>query len=117
MKTFLKSVLALAIVATPAAALAGPCARDIAKLQTAFDQRLDSAAANGPSGVETTDAKMHHQPTQLSVADAEAQLGDITPDTADKFTKAMERASDADATDDATKCRIALNDARAILKP
>jgi hypothetical protein len=116
MKTFLKPALALAMFATPAGAVAGPCAKDIAKLQTAFDQRLNAAAAQGPSGVETTDAKLHHQPTQQSVAEAEANLGDITPETADKFTKAMERASDADAANDATKCRVALNDARAVLK-
>jgi len=118
MKRFSHFVLALALVSTtPAVALAGPCTDGISKLQVAFDQRLDKAAANGPSGTETTDAKMHHQPTQESVAEAEEQLGELSPDTAERFTQAMQRARDADEAHNEAQCLSALHDARAILKP
>ncbi len=117
MKRLRKVILALAVVAaTPAAAIAGPCTAGIDKLQVAFDHRLDTAAAAGPSGAETTDAKLHHQPTQQSVADAEEKLGDITPDMAQTFVQAMESARDADAAGNKAKCSAALHDARSALK-
>ena len=116
MKSRIPFALVLALAALPSAAWAGPCTRGITKLQVAFDGRLDAAAANGPSGAETTDAKLHHQPTPQSIAQAEAKLGDSTPEMGRAFADAMQRARAADAANDKAGCRSALADARAALK-
>jgi len=116
MKRFHKFALSLALaLAVPCVAMASPCEEEITRLQVAFNQRLDAAAEKGPSGAETTDAKLHHQPTQQSLAAAEAKLGDITPETAHAFDEAMQHARAANGSNDQAQCRAALQQARQIL--
>jgi hypothetical protein len=105
------------VLMTGSPAAAGPCTTDIGNLQAAFDQRLDAAAANGPAGTETTDAKLHHQPTLKSLSQAETKLGDLPPGEGKAFGEAMRRARAADDANDETACRAALAEAAAILKP
>jgi len=72
--------VAVAIASAPAC-LAGPCSQQIDRVQGQIDATLEAAAAAGPTGQETTSATMHRQPTPKSLAEAEAKLGDISPET------------------------------------
>ena len=102
-----------AIVAWTAAASAGPCAQDIAAVQTAFDARLNAAAAGSDrEAAEGTYATMHRQPTLNSVAGAEEKLGEIPPAQVEAFTAAMKRAQEADTAGDGGACQQALDEAR-----
>ncbi len=116
MKSFGMTVLAVgAMLASAAAANAGPCTADIAAVQTAFDARLNAAAASGREGEESTYATMHRQPTLNSVAGAEESLGELPPAQVEAFTAAMKRAQDADASGDGSVCQQALSEARRTL--
>ncbi len=99
-------------VSVTAPARAGPCTDDIYRQQVAFDRRLNTAAATGPTGAQTADATLHRQPTPNTVAQAEEKLGDISEDAAHAFGEAMRRARAADAAGDKTGCETALADGR-----
>jgi len=116
MKPFLAFSLALALLPSPAAALGGACTAGLDKLQMELDARIGATAESGPAGTESADAKLHHQPTPKSLAEAENSLGDKTPETTDSFIYAMKRARDADDDNEEAKCLAALADARAQLK-
>jgi len=111
------TIALVAVVATTmtAPAFAGPCSGEIDKAQATFDHRLDAEAAEGPSGPESTDATLHHQPSPASIAGAEAKLGDISPNMAQSFIDALHRARDADDAGKAAACRAAVAEALAIL--
>jgi hypothetical protein len=115
MKTLLLCSL---VLLTPAAApaFAGQCTADIEIAQTNYDLRINSAAAAGPSAPESTDAKLHHQPTQQSVGAAETKLGDLPPGADKEFAAAVQRARDADAANNEAACEAALDDAAKALK-
>jgi hypothetical protein len=106
---------AVALLLAVAPCLAGPCSKEIAETQAAFDAKLATAAANGPSATESTSATLHHQPTPATVAHAEAQLGDISSENAEIVTRALERAQDADLIGDATACQQQLAEAKEAL--
>ena len=109
--------LLLAALLPGGAAVAGPCASEIYDVQVAIDQRLNAAAARGPEAAESSQATMHRQPTPKSLAQAEEQLGDLSPEAVRAAGEAMERARAADASGDAAVCAKALQDAKAALKP
>jgi hypothetical protein len=94
---------AVALFLTVAPCFAGPCAKEIAEAQAAFDAKLDAAAASGPTAPESTLATLHHQPTPSTVAHAEAQLRDISRENAEIVTRALERAQDADLIGDVSR--------------
>jgi hypothetical protein len=104
-----------AMAASSAPALAGPCSGEIDKAQAAFDHRLDSEAAEGPSAPESTAATLHHQPSPETIASAEEKLGDISPNAAQSFVDALHRARDADDAGKSTECRQAVADAWVVL--
>ena len=86
-------------------------------VEAAFDAKLNAAAAAGPSAPEsTTLATLHHQPTPSTVARAEAQLGDISPENARIVTDALDRAHAADERGDVQACRQDLAEAREALR-
>jgi hypothetical protein len=116
MKPFQIFSLVLALLPTPALALGGACTAQLDKLQFAFDSQVEVTAAKGPGGAETTDAKLHHQPTPQTIAKAEANIGDKSTGPADDFTYAMKRARDADDDNQEGKCLAALADAKAAFK-
>ena len=106
---------AVALFLTVEPSLAGPCAKEIADTEAAFDAKLDAAAASGPTAPESPLATLHHQPTPGTVAHAESQLGDISRENADIVTRALERAQDADLIGDVQGCQEQLADAKEAL--
>ena len=96
--------------------LAGPCTKEIGETEAAFDAKLNAAAAAGPTAVESTGATLHHQPTVGSIARAEAQLGDISPENAETVTAAIGRAHAADDAGNLKACEQALAEAYAALR-
>jgi hypothetical protein len=107
---------AVALFLTVAPGLASPCAKEMADVEAAFEAKLSAAAAAGPSAPESTLATLHHQPMPGTVAQAEAKLGDISPENAQIVTDALDRAHAADERDDARACRENLAEARAALR-
>ena len=99
---------AVALFLTVTPSLATPCAKEMAEIEAAFDAKLDAAAAAGPTAPESTQATLHHQPTPGTVARAEAQLGDISPENAQTVTEALDRAHAAEDAGDVKTCRQAL---------
>ena len=115
MKRLLGSCFALGLVAS-GPAVAGQCTADIEITQTNFDLRIHTAAATGPDAVETTAAKLHHQPTEGSVGQAETQLGDVPPAVRTEFGAAMQRARAADTAGNNAACEQALAQATDAIK-
>ena len=107
---------AVALLLTIAPCQAGPCSKAISDTQAAWDAKLDAAAASGPTAPESTSATLHHQPTPNSVAHAEAQVGDISPENTATFNDAMARARAADESGNEKACRQALDEAGQALR-
>jgi hypothetical protein len=107
---------AVALFLTVAPGLASQCAKDLDETEAAFDAKLNAAAAAGPSAPESTLATLHHQPTPGTVAQAEAQLGDISAENVQIVTDALDRAHAADERDDVQACRQDLAEAKAALR-
>jgi hypothetical protein len=103
-----------ALVASISASYAGPCSQEIDRVQADIDAKLNSNAANGPSASESTAATKHRQPTPESIATAESQLGEISPEQIQAVTAAMERAHEADGAGDESACWKALADVQRI---
>lgn len=89
-------------------AQAGLCADEIARFQTTVKQ--SEASGDVPSGVESTGAKLSHQPTaesmRVATAAAESNLSDI-----------IAHAKDLDARGNETQCMRLLKDAELRLNP
>jgi hypothetical protein len=107
---------AVALFLTVAPCLASQCEKEIDDTEAAFDAKLNAAAAAGPTAPESTLATLHHQPTPGTVAQAEAQLGDISPENARIVTDALDRAHAADERNDVQACRQDLAEAREVLR-
>ena len=91
---------------------AGPCAKDIERMQTLIDAKLNAVAAAVPSAGQNVEAQMHRQPTARSMAEAERKLGELSPSIIAKVKEVMARAHDADGAGDMAACRRALADAQ-----
>jgi len=99
---------ALFVVSVPAHA--GPCSKDIERVQMKIDARLNALAAAGPSAKQSVGAQLHRQPTPRSIAGAEHGLGEVSSSTMEKVGDAMTRARKADAAGDVSACQRALAD-------
>jgi hypothetical protein len=91
---------------------AGPCSQQIDAMQGQINTKLEAAAAEGPSGKETTSATMNRQPTPKSIAAAEVKLGDVPAKTVRAIESAMALAREADLAGDKTGCEQALADVK-----
>ena len=114
-----RSSLALSAVAlflTVAPGLASQCEKELAETEAVFDDKLNAAAASGPSAPESTLATLHHQPTPGTVAQAEAQLGEMSAENVRMVTDALDRAHAADERNDVQACREDLAQAKAALR-
>jgi hypothetical protein len=103
---FFLSAAALCLLTLPCQA--GPCTKDIDSMQARIDAHLGKTAAAGPSAKQSVGAQMHRQPTPGSMANAERQLGELSPETIVKVNAAMDRAGKADAAGDDVACKQAL---------
>jgi hypothetical protein len=101
---------AFALLLTAQPGLAGPCTADIDQVQAQVDSRIGAVAGAGPTGTESTAARLHHQPTPGSIAAAEQKLGEGKADEA--ALAALSRARTADAAGDKDACDRALAEAR-----
>ena len=100
------SPFALSLLALPCQA--GPCSKDIERIQVLIDTKLNAIAAAGPTADQSTAAQLHRQPTPGSIAQAEQKLGELSPSTIEKVKDAMTRARSADTAGDADGCQRAL---------
>lgn len=96
---------------------AGPCTKDIESMQARIDAHLGKTAAAGPSAKQSVGAQMHRQPTAGSMANAERQLGELSPETIVKVNEAMDRAQKADVAGDESGCRQALDEVARVIGP
>jgi hypothetical protein len=104
-------VLAISITAS----LAGPCSQQIDRVQAKIDAKLEAIAAVGRSARESSAATMHRQPTPESIAAAEANLGDVSPEKVQEAEAFMTRARDADRAGDRSTCEQALAEAQRVI--
>ena len=95
MRTLLACV-AVVLVTSITASLASPCLQQIDRVQAKIDAKLEAIAAVGRSARESTAATMHRQPTPESIADAEANLGDVSLEKVEAAEALLARARDAD---------------------
>jgi hypothetical protein len=109
------SPFALAFLALPCQA--GPCSKDIERIQVLVDARLNAIAAAGPAAEQSTAAQLHRQPTPGSMAEAEQKLGELSPSAIEKVKAAMTRARNADAAGDADGCNRALAEIQSKIGP
>jgi hypothetical protein len=87
-----------------ASAYAGPCTQQVDQFEVSVRQSSKTFDA-GPSGTETTGAKLHHQPTPESVQRA-------TQTANAKFAETLARAKDLDAEGKGAECMHLLNNAK-----
>lgn len=106
----LPPVTAAILAVSTAAASAGPCSSDIARVQARLDARLAAVAAAGRSAPESSSAKLHHQPTPGSIAAAEGALGELSPEQGKIIREGMARARAADKAGDRQACERALDE-------
>ena len=107
---------AVALLASTSLAHTGPCLDEIVQMQQHIDSTLEHIAATGRTARQGT-SRTHVQPTPGSIAAAEAQLGELSPEKIDAVRQAMVRARAADATGDKAACEEALTDAKRALGP
>jgi hypothetical protein len=96
---------------------AGPCLQEIDRVQVALDAKIEAIARLGRFARETTGARLHHQPTPGSIAEAESSLGDVSAQTVEEASAAVARAREADRAEDMSVCAQALADAQRALGP
>src|SRR5262249_9540184 len=101
---------AVALLASTSFAHAGPCLDEIAQAQQSINSTLKQTGAAGPTARQGT-GRTHVQPTPRSIAETEAQLGELAPEKIDAVRQAMVRARAADAAGDKAACEAALADA------
>jgi hypothetical protein len=88
---------------------------EIERVQAEVDAKIDAIAGAGRSLAEGTAARLHHQPTPSSIAQAEGNVGEGA--TAERAIQALDRARTADHVGDAKACKDALAEARAAINP
>ena len=110
------AVAGMAFILGAAPVHAGPCTDRIYQADLDVAKLLDSAAAQGQPAAESTFATMHRQPTPGSIASAEQEAGDLTPEEAQAVTEAMDEARQADDEGDQAGCDKALSDVDRMLK-
>jgi len=106
---------AAALAASMSAAYAGPCSPQITEVQSLIDARMHAKASGVATAAESTAAKMHHQPTESSMAAAEVETGQLSPEESTAVKQAIVRAREADGAGDKSACEQALADVKRLL--
>ncbi|MBV9405418.1 MAG: hypothetical protein JO211_08740 [Acidobacteriaceae bacterium] len=89
---------------------AGPCSTEIALAQASLDRRIEAAAAAGPSRPESRQARLHHQPTPESIAQAVQPTGSAKDN--EHALAALAKAREADEHGDLGTCSTILEELR-----
>jgi hypothetical protein len=105
------------LITSTTAAYAGPCSPEIERMQARVDARVEVPAGAGPSAAESSDARLHRQPTPGSIAAAESRVGKISPQTVNAVREAMARARQADQAGDMPACEQALAEVQRTIGP
>ena len=100
--------IAVVLAVSTSATFASPCSQEIDRMQAGIDAKLEAQAAAGRSARESTAATLHRQPTPGSIAAAEVNLGDISPEKVQVVEALMARAREADRAGDQSACEQAL---------
>jgi hypothetical protein len=103
-----------ALAASMSAAYAGPCSPEVTQIQNLIDRKIH-AKVGATTAPESTAAKTHHQPTPSSIAAAEAEHGQLSPEEFTAVNAAMAQALKADGAGDRSACEQALADAKRLL--
>ena len=96
---------------------AGPCSKDIERMELNINAKLDALAAAGPGESQSIGAQMHRQPTPSSMGEAESKLGEVSSSTVKQVKDAMARARSADIAGDKSACEQALADVQRAIGP
>jgi hypothetical protein len=72
---------AVVLTATTMICSAGPCSPELERAQARLDAMLHDKAGTGPSAPESARALRHRQPTPGSIAAAEIELGELSPES------------------------------------
>jgi hypothetical protein len=107
--------IVVVLITSITASFAGPCSQQIDQVQAKIDAKLETIAAAGRSARESISATMHRQPTPESIAAAEANLGDVSPESVQAAEAFMTRARDADSVGDQSACERALAETQRVL--
>jgi hypothetical protein len=81
---------------------AGLCSRDIVRVQTDIDAKLNKLAATEPFEQQSTEAQMHRQPTLGSMAEMDKRLRSLSASVFEQVKDAIDRARKADDAGDKT---------------
>jgi hypothetical protein len=111
----LPAYVAVVLVTSITASFAGPCSPHIDQVQAKIDAKLEAIAAAGRSARESIAATMHRQPTPESIAAAEANQGDVSPESVQAAEAFMTQARAADGARDQSACERALAQAQRVL--
>jgi hypothetical protein len=117
MKSF---ILATCILAIAGAAEASPCSEKVAALQARFEAEHPSGAATPGTDAdapESVAAKLHHQPTEESVAGAESKADSAAEERSAHFQIEIEQAQAAADSGDEAECERSAAEARRALEP
>jgi len=113
-------VLATCILAIAGVAEASPCSERVAALQARFQAEHPSGAASPGTeadAAETTAAKLHHQPTEESVANAESKADAAADARSAHFQIEIEQAQAAADSGDEAECEKSVAEAQRALAP
>jgi hypothetical protein len=108
---------AVTLATSTMAGYASPCLPEIERVQARIDARVEALARAAPSAPESSDARLHRQPTPGSIAAAESGLGEISPQTMKAVREAMARAREADQAGDLATCEQALAEVQRTIGP
>ena len=106
----------LVLVLSAGPSYSGPCTQRIFELRSAAKEKVGAVVAAGRSGTESTEARLHHQPTPDSVAKVEEQLGEVSAKDKEAFFQAIDRANAADTDNNLAERENALTEAWRILR-
>ena len=96
---------AVGLAASISASLAGTCSAEIDAIMARINTAVEARAGAGTGAKEqATVGGRHIQPTPRSLAAAEEKRGEISADTIEQITQAMERARAADRAGDNVAC-------------
>jgi hypothetical protein len=99
------------LVVSMAPALAGPCSHAIVRVQIQVNAKIAAAAAVGRFAPQSRAARLHHQPTPATVAEAERRLNEGGGGVA--ALAALGRARESDHDGNFPACSHAIAEARA----